>query len=386
MKKNENGYALLTVLLTVTIFMLIAFTFMGQSANSTKQNERVEANFQSVALAEMGVTYFQHAIQNTYSEVKRDITDKIQEDVKKNIKRDEDYYLKEAYTLFTSEISKISRVSPPIEGSSAASYEIEKVLIPPIDPNDGKINISFSSNGTAKGKSTTLSASMAFELMESKVEDSNGTGIGGNLPTFDKIKKPEGNNVCIDPLEIKNSCNESYINGSRRFDNNPKELNNKLIFLTGGLMFGNANRLTNVKMHAEGSISFYGNVNNVSATLIETKGAASFDSQLELSNSSELLVGGNLSVAGHLTLTNRSFVYVGGSVDFINKHLNIDQTSTMCIRGKLIKHDKINDPYNRLFIYDDNPEAFMKNCGTGSSSLTEMDWGNMTPALHVEYE
>ena len=73
---NDNGgYALVMVLLIITIFMMLALSFMGQSANSTKQNEITEKRAQSVALAEMGSIFYKNAIMNEFG----DVTEKAEE-------------------------------------------------------------------------------------------------------------------------------------------------------------------------------------------------------------------------------------------------------------------------------------------------------------------
>ena len=60
MKKleNENGYALLVVLLVVVLFLGFSATFLKGSLNHATQERSVDTSNQSVAAAEMGVLYY----------------------------------------------------------------------------------------------------------------------------------------------------------------------------------------------------------------------------------------------------------------------------------------------------------------------------------------
>ena len=71
--KNEQGFALVSVLMILTILMVVSLSFMGQAANSIKQNQIVEDSSHSVAVAEMGVSYYEVAIQNIYEIKKEEI-------------------------------------------------------------------------------------------------------------------------------------------------------------------------------------------------------------------------------------------------------------------------------------------------------------------------
>ena len=65
-KKNEQGYALVSVLLIVTVFTIIFLSFMGQAFSSVKQNQMAEKTTRSVAAAEMGISYYQVTIQKLF--------------------------------------------------------------------------------------------------------------------------------------------------------------------------------------------------------------------------------------------------------------------------------------------------------------------------------
>lgn len=71
--KNQQGYALLIVLLMVVLFLGLSATFMAGSLSNAKQEQTVDATNQAVASAEMGVKYhsadFQREIMNIKTEI-----------------------------------------------------------------------------------------------------------------------------------------------------------------------------------------------------------------------------------------------------------------------------------------------------------------------------
>ncbi|ANU23604.1 hypothetical protein [Planococcus donghaensis] len=56
--KNQQGYALLVVLLIVVLFFSLSATFIAGSLNHSKQEQTIDVNNHAVAAAEMGTLYF----------------------------------------------------------------------------------------------------------------------------------------------------------------------------------------------------------------------------------------------------------------------------------------------------------------------------------------
>ncbi len=59
--KNENGMALVTVLLMITVFSILGMAVISLSISNTKQVTKTEEEMQAVDLAEMGVIYYKNA-------------------------------------------------------------------------------------------------------------------------------------------------------------------------------------------------------------------------------------------------------------------------------------------------------------------------------------
>ncbi|MEH6947677.1 hypothetical protein V7068_11520 [Bacillus sp. JJ634] len=61
-EKNEAGYTLVLVLLTITLIFIFSLTLISSVLNSANQNKKTEENIQLNRLSEMGVTYVEKAI------------------------------------------------------------------------------------------------------------------------------------------------------------------------------------------------------------------------------------------------------------------------------------------------------------------------------------
>lgn len=83
--KNQNGYALLIVLLMVVLFLGLSATFMAGSLSNAKQEKTVDTSNQAVASAEMGVKYFSTDFQKEMELIEEEIWRVTQEEVNKII-------------------------------------------------------------------------------------------------------------------------------------------------------------------------------------------------------------------------------------------------------------------------------------------------------------
>ncbi|QGS69015.1 hypothetical protein CV093_13220 [Oceanobacillus sp. 143] len=64
--KNEQGYALLVVVLMVVLVLGFSTFFMSASLSNAKQEQKVDQQNLAVVAAEMGVDYYTNAITNEY--------------------------------------------------------------------------------------------------------------------------------------------------------------------------------------------------------------------------------------------------------------------------------------------------------------------------------
>lgn len=80
--KNQDGYALVIVLLMVMLFLGLAATFMAGSLNHAEQEQTIDTSNQSVASAEMGVRYYSADFQREINIVKSEIIETTQNRLK----------------------------------------------------------------------------------------------------------------------------------------------------------------------------------------------------------------------------------------------------------------------------------------------------------------
>lgn len=72
-KKNEDGYAMVLVLLLIVFITIISAAFMRTSISNAKQERKVDENNLSFVMAEMGVEFYSTFYINVYDIVKADL-------------------------------------------------------------------------------------------------------------------------------------------------------------------------------------------------------------------------------------------------------------------------------------------------------------------------
>ncbi len=71
--KNEQGYALLAVLLTMVLILSAIATFMAGSLNNAKQENTLDTSNKSVAAAEMGVLYYSTDFERALDLIRKEV-------------------------------------------------------------------------------------------------------------------------------------------------------------------------------------------------------------------------------------------------------------------------------------------------------------------------
>jgi hypothetical protein len=402
LKKNEQGYALITVLLIISIFMVVFLSFMGQAFSSVKQNQIVEKNSRSVAAAEAGISNYQVEVQKTFESQQQLVSDYIRDRPDLHLE-----FKKEAAKKMAEVLQGIPIVTP-----LNAPYRMTNYIVT-ADPNpsSNKVNISFNVVGSDKSKETTLFTKMTIDFTSIINQAINETNNNYSLPTFDTIKLTSG----YPTLDYDNV----YINGNGNFTGNNNIRDNQTIFTTGILTFdgtGNENNITNVKIHSDGDLTIGKNMNSAANVILETKDDAKFMQNVKISGTSKILVNKTLDVDQNLELANHSFVYVGGTdaltdvnIATVDNNLNILSSSKMCVKGNLSAKSIYVDPTSNLpehppsklyvlgrvwengsekFNYSVNLETFTRECGTQIPPEFKIKWGDNVNTLinSVDYK
>ncbi|MEH7304935.1 hypothetical protein [Neobacillus drentensis] len=390
--KNEQGYTLVTVLLMITISMIIFLSFVGLSYSSVKQNQVVEKNSKSVALAEMGISYYQVAVQNIYEANKQAVNDQ----VKATIERDratglktETYYVDLGVSLMKEAIRQglaSERSSVTLEGKPHSTFSIQESNYFDVS-KDKKILLKI--NGVENGKSTTLSTELSFTPVISGLNVASAATSSYVLPTLNTIPVPTNvSSTCKNPISFNTTCTEILIDTLKTYSDNINGLSNKIIYSTypTGVFTinGNANNMKNMKIHTDNSFYLGLNANNASTLFLESKGNATFGSQFRIDTTSKLYIGGGLTVNGHFELAGNSIVYVGGNA-VISGKLTIPSGSKMCVGGTLTVSKKQTITGDLIVKSNVSDAVFKQKCGIPSATPLDITWSDKL-LNNVNYE
>ncbi len=343
--KNEKGYALPTVLLIMVIFTVVALAFFGQALNSTKQNEKIETQSQSVALSEMGIDYFYQEVGNSYTKnqpiVEAKIAKMIDDDREKDDLQSPEFYEQKAKELMI-ELLKGDLNGGNKEVGPSSSYIIQFNENDVSDLGDA-IGITYTSIGKEGEETSTLGANLNIHLKGTGIGDSSGDLTEISMPDFNSIKKPENiSRECINPTgnnQVKN-CSEILVTNGKSdgdYRNKGNNKDNLIIYSTTNLDLKNANKMEDMKLHINGDLST-GNLNNTKKTFIEVTGNADLDGKVDLDDLSKIHVKGNLT-AKEVEM-DRSKIVVGGAMT-VDKELDIEEKSQLIVGGSLMARDEV---------------------------------------------
>lgn len=386
--KNEQGYALITVLLILIIFMAVLTSLMGQSLNTVKQNQSTETNNLSVSMAEMGTNYYQAMIQNVYEKNKNDVSNyvlsKINSDRNNHsLKPESEYELlasKKMIEVICQSINSDSTKKEPqkMDDNPNAYYQIisceqdqndSNLLVLKVEGNSEaakgflistKIKITptvhLSQENDEKGEdspilSLVFSPSISIPINTEQCKKLK--TIASNTYDFsNKLKElaelygnidssalthfindltniiPILNNPDNDKFWDQTDC--VLTDGSETFS--PKNnLSNKTIYSTGPLILdgnGNVNNMSKVNLHSEDSLTINGNDQNASDVIMETRNDATFTDQLDISESTDTPNKANLYVGGNL-FVQKNFTLSNYAKAYIGGNVNIEGKLTI---------------------------------------------------------
>jgi type II secretory pathway pseudopilin PulG len=330
--KNEQGYALVTVLMVITIFMIVLMSFMGQAFSSVKQNQVVEKNSQSVAAAEMGVSLYQVTIQ--------DIFEKRLAAFKLTVPATQTNFRTLAATEIAQQIQSDFLLSYPKD----VKYDpiLHKLVTPPENPgttitnkefsavaNGDKINITFVVLGTENDRSATLEGKMSINLNEI-------------APTYNAVKKPISPNCTNFSLcsNILNEAGHKELLISAGTINAPNNMVDKVIYSTGNLtVIGPVNNMDTVNIRGE-NLVITGNVQNATDTNVEANGDLTIEGHFTPTSikSTNFYVGGKLTVKGNYEIaalaSGPSYALIRKSA-LVTGKMAIGSNYSMCIKGDL---------------------------------------------------
>ncbi|KOY82806.1 hypothetical protein I6G82_12620 [Lysinibacillus macroides] len=356
---NDRGYALVLVLIISIVFTLVFLLFLAISSNTTKQNNVVESTFQSQSIAEMGASYFQHAMTNEIvarqNRIIQEVLTQREQDIKNRIINTDEYYINSVIGDIELELKK--KVIPflntniTIHSNSQNHFEIDSINFP---SEDKMLIINFISVGYDEAKRTEIGGTVTADFSDmidptfnNKPEETIITGNtiadpGTNLDICSTGTRADlSNKHCQingdisyhqnDELRFSNSTYR--VSGSLNVPNMNFPSSNSTLYIVGSLNGQNLNTMTDVKLHIGGSLYVSQFNGRIVDTVIEVAGSTTLHGNLDNLNNSTMYIGGSFTMATINQITN-STIYVGGAAQ-IYQGVNLGRNATICVNGDL---------------------------------------------------
>lgn len=355
---NDKGYALVLVLIISIVFTLIFLLFSIISSSTTKQNNSIESTFQSQSIAEMGASYFQHAMSNEIATKQADIIKYVINQEKQGRIKKEDAIMSaiKRMKLELENAIRTLKMNMPIHSNSQNYFEID-----PIDFSQAgdKLFINFTSTGYEDAKETKITGTIEVDFSNMINSEAKDDPKDTAIPTGNSIPDP-GTNLQICPTNKKADLSDKHcqIQGSITYHQNENlifsdtvyrvsgdfkagnmnndRLEKSTIYILGSMMTGNLNSTDNLKLHVNGAFTV-GNFNGsgLSNSIIEIGGNASMG-VIKLIKSTIFINDGK----SYYDPTIKQINDIQDSIIYINSEAKIGGTtlgrnSKICVNGHL---------------------------------------------------
>lgn len=347
--RNERGYALALVLVTITLIFSFGAVLISKNIGSSKRINSTESYHLPVALAEMGVTYAHKAINQTLTDITPELVTKHTKDSFNH----EEFLDDVANTVAQTVTENGHRI---MEGESAFLVTVEgerqednsilftvesagtdgKGTYPiTVQMRVGNEGVLESSGGNSGGNDGNSNGGGSGE--SSETGDSNDSSIQffENLNQFTEKVIEFPTNVTYDVLQNNGVTftEDTAITKSTKY-NNGININSKGITLDFGADIYIQNDLNfhnnAAKMNVYGNIST-GNINNAIGSTLNIKNYAEFRNGLNLQNTT-LAVGENVKINGSVRLNSMNSVKVDGELNSENA-VEISNSNDVTIGG-----------------------------------------------------
>lgn len=403
--KNERGYALVTVLLIFLLLIIGMISFTTISGSTMKHHAKSEEKHQATALAEMGVEYFHHAIENLFFEIK--------DEVENSTFEEEDTYhvIQQMITLLQDKITEKNlhnlKISPQEKEGETAYYQIQFKPYKEIIPKEDSIIINFSSVGKIKETNSEIRSTMTIDFnnrihfLGEDNDESSGFQPPKIEPPHDDIEYDEviDNNRTLKDFDFSDAKVKVVLSQP---DFNGKDFNNSKIDVLPAekdrTNFNNENNINssifrnygNMYLHTKATVHLNENSELYNNTLERnSKYYKDLKGHLHLHNQSKIMMNGkfsrfynfgNLYAHTHaeilvdnysqfynkgdiqfhqhntLTITNYSKVRVDGNILMKNITMVIDDKSLLCVGGEMDTSNLSDDVVERIIIKNNSPE------------------------------
>ena len=397
--KNEQGYALLLVLLVIVFITILTAVFLRSSISNAKQEGNTDTSHLTYVAAEAGVDYYKTLYSNQYYESVKDIEESakklIQDRIDKRDKKSKDPTTqdyeearKHAASLLKA---KLETIKDTQNSSKVIKIDDSYVFV----GNDKKLatitvqsdNITVLVSGSVIGrnvkenKERTLSFTQSYLLPSFDPADWGGQGVAtsgngdwtypGHGATKEckdttkiegkicvseknssKIKEiddkstvyfPVGNNSTVSDFEIEKS--KVHVKGDFNLSKGELEVENSLMTVEGSVIAKKEIEIDNSKFYVKGFVTSEDEIEiedsdvNIGSNVYAKK-------EIEIEDS-KVKIGGSLTTDDELEVED-SNVEVGGTLT-VAKDLELEK-STMIVRGSASLKGKVEIEKSYLYI------------------------------------
>lgn len=415
--RNENGYALLLVLLLIVFITILTAVFLRGSISNAKQEQVVDKNHLTVISAETGIDYYKTYFSNIFYEYIPELE-------------------KEANRLIEAQKNKVHSLENSSNGKSvsidyfAVQKAINELLF--VKMNNGLLRIngslekfglhqnytfqpenlkvekssegtSVKITGTVRGiyRNTEIVKRLNFtqEFKTITFDPKNSSGappqdVGSSIININNLYPGnEPNSICNNGKIDGDMCkagSDSYIkdiedstvyfpSGYVNEKQGNVEVEKSTIYSNGPFHVKNMNDLEESFMYINGSFSAK-NMNDVEDTLMVVNGKLDIESNIEFEES-QLVVNGDSTIKGHLDVE-ESKVCIAGSLT-VGGTLSIDKESMLYYWSNLT-YKKLNGNRNNI-IKLNNASEVLEKCKTfNSGGISKEKWAS--PSIDVTYQ
>ncbi len=411
--RDENGYALLLVLLLIVFITILTAVFLRSSISNAKQEHIVDKNHLTVNSAETGIDYYKSYFSNIYynsiSELEAEATRLI--DIQKNNNNNKNKPTPIINYTYVQESVNNMLLNKMNNGISNLTGTIERF--------GDKKTFSFSpdslkaeksSNGTSVKITGTVKGvyrdgeivkilnfiqefkTITFDPTNSSVKPPEGAETGiidiknlypGNAPNSNCSNKKIDNEKCkfVNGSEIK-EIEDSVVylpNGYINENQGNIKIEESTIYSNGPLHVKNMNELDDSYLYINGFFKAK-NMNDVEDTTLVINGAMNIESNIEFEES-HIVVNGNAKIDGHLDIED-SKVCIAGSLE-VGKTLSIDEASTLYHSGS-IKYKKLDGETKNIVKLSTANEVLDKCKIVNSGGISKEKW--LPPSIDVTYQ
>ncbi|AXI09686.1 hypothetical protein CUC15_12465 [Oceanobacillus zhaokaii] len=389
--KNEQGYALLVVVLMVVLVLGFSTFFMSASLSNAKQEQKVDQQNLAVVAAEMGVDYYTNAITNEYfnqiddlfkfgeSEIEKikgqvdsedysHIRTKVRDKLKYNLENyiiinllgrsistfdNSDYFFlldeitvekKDKYRFFIKGIvngdNKVD-TNPQILTFNLTFFVPEFKPILDEDSGDGVAIPKFNELQFPKLNKPSQGCEMGINQLE-KISDKKCFVVS----SFDADKLVIDNshlsigmdmNIKNSPFELKNKS-ELYVGNNLKTDNGFTS-NNSILSIVNTMTVKNNMTITNSEIGVQQNLDSENNV-SLKANSKITVGGEMFVKNNLIVDESLLIIKNNLDAKNNFEISNDSSLLIGLNLDVKNNFI-VNSNSTLYVGRNL---DANNNP------------------------------------------